>query len=43
VLAAAAAGLVGVGMRARNALSFPPDWGIAASYNWQYIYALTQR
>jgi 4-amino-4-deoxy-L-arabinose transferase-like glycosyltransferase len=29
-------------MRARNALSFPPDWGFDASYNWQYIYALTQ-
>jgi 4-amino-4-deoxy-L-arabinose transferase-like glycosyltransferase len=38
----AAAALVGVGMRVRNALTFPPDWGFDASFNWQYIYALTR-
>jgi 4-amino-4-deoxy-L-arabinose transferase-like glycosyltransferase len=41
-LAAAAAALVGIGMRVRNALTFPPDWGFDASFNWQYIYALTR-
>jgi 4-amino-4-deoxy-L-arabinose transferase-like glycosyltransferase len=38
----AAAALVGVGMRVRNALTFPPDWGFDASFNWQYIHALTR-
>ena len=43
-LTAASLGLALVALAARvwNALRYPPDWGFDASYNWRYIYRLTQ-
>jgi len=40
--AAAAAGLVALGVRAHNALHYPADWGFDASFNWRYIYRLAR-
>ena len=34
--------LVAVAIRVRNALRYPADWGFDASFNWRYIYRLTQ-
>ncbi len=41
-LLAAALGAVGVWMRVRNALHYPPDWGFDGPFNWRYIHRLTQ-
>lgn len=37
-----AAALVAVGIRIRNVFTYPADWGFDATFNWQYIYHLTQ-
>ena len=34
--------LVAVAIRVHNALRYPADWGFDASFNWRYIYRLTQ-
>jgi hypothetical protein len=34
--------VAGVSIRLHNALSYPPDWGFDASFNWRYIYRLTE-
>jgi hypothetical protein len=34
--------LVAVAIRVHNALHYPADWGFDASFNWRYIYRLTQ-
>jgi hypothetical protein len=39
---AAAMGLVALAMRLHNVVRYPPDWGFDASFNWRYIYRLTQ-
>lgn len=31
-----------IAVRLHNAFRYPPDWGFDASFNWQYIYALTK-
>jgi hypothetical protein len=38
----AALALVALGMRVHNALRYPADWGFDASFNWRYIYRLSQ-
>jgi len=38
VIAIAAA----LAIRLHNALHYPPDWGFDASFNWRYIYRLSQ-
>lgn len=39
---AGAAGLVALWTRLHNARHYPADWGFDASYNWQYIAALSR-
>ncbi len=34
--------LVAVAIRIHNALRYPADWGFDATFNWRYIYRLTQ-
>ena len=34
--------LAAVAIRVHNALHYPADWGFDASFNWRYIYRLTQ-
>ena len=34
--------LVAIAIRVRNALRYPADWGFDATFNWRYIYRLTQ-
>jgi len=34
--------LAAVAIRVHNALRYPADWGFDASFNWRYIYRLTQ-
>jgi hypothetical protein len=34
--------LVAIAIRAWNALHYPADWGFDATFNWRYIYRLTQ-
>jgi hypothetical protein len=31
-----------IAIRLHNALAYPPDWGFDASFNWRYIYRLSQ-
>ena len=38
----AALALAAIAIRLSNALHYPPDWGFDASFNWRYIYRLTQ-
>ena len=38
----AALALAAVAIRVHNALHYPADWGFDASFNWRYIYRLTQ-
>ncbi|MEE9606616.1 MAG: hypothetical protein V3U03_02675, partial [Myxococcota bacterium] len=41
LLPAALLTLVALAMRIHNAIRYPADWGFDATFNWQYIYALT--
>ncbi len=41
-LPVSALALLGAAIRVHNALRYPPDWGFDASFNWRYIYRLTQ-
>jgi hypothetical protein len=34
--------LVAIAIRIHNALRYPADWGFDASFNWRYIYRLSQ-
>jgi len=34
--------LAAVAIRLHNALRYPPDWGFDATFNWRYIYRLSQ-
>jgi hypothetical protein len=38
----AALALAAVAIRVQNAWRYPADWGFDASFNWRYIYRLTQ-
>ena len=39
---AVVATVVAVAIRVNNALRYPPDWGYDASFNWRYIYRMSQ-
>ena len=40
--ASLALALGGLAIRVHNALHYPPDWGFDATFNWRYIYRLSQ-
>ena len=41
-VAAVSVALVAVAVRVHNAFRYPPDWGFDATFNWRYIYRLTE-